>query len=66
MCRLFPGVVKTAFAQRRKQMGKVLGSNYGKEKVLAAMEKCAISPEVRPDRLTVEDFARLTRAIFDL
>ncbi|MBQ8754732.1 MAG: ribosomal RNA small subunit methyltransferase A [Lentisphaeria bacterium] len=66
MCRLFPGVVKTAFAQRRKQMGKVLGSNYGKEKVLAAMEKCGISPEVRPDRLTVEDFARLTRAIFAL
>lgn len=66
LCRLYPGVVKTAFAQRRKQLGKVLGQNYGKEKVLAAFEKVGIPVEIRPDRLTVEDFVNLTRAIFSL
>ncbi len=66
LCRLLPGVVKTVFAQRRKQMGKVLGSNYGKEKSLAALEALGVPPEIRPDKLTVDDFAVLTRKLFDL
>lgn len=58
------GVVKTAFAQRRKQMCKVLGANYGKEKVAAAFAELGMAPEIRPDRVTVEDFAKLTELIF--
>ena len=66
LCRLLPGVVKTVFAQRRKQMGKVLGQNYGKEKAAAALAAVNLPPEVRPDKLTVEQFAALTRRLFDL
>ena len=66
LCRLLPGVVKTAFAQRRKQLGKVLGQNYGKEKALAALEAVGLPPEIRPDRLSVENYAELTRRLFEL
>lgn len=66
LCRLLPGVVKTVFAQRRKQMGKVLGQNYGKEKAAAALAAVNLPPEVRPDKLTVEQFIALTRRLFEL
>jgi len=66
LCRLLPGVVKTVFAQRRKQMGKVLGQNYGKEKTAAALEALKLPHEIRPERLTVDEFAGLTRNLFGL
>ena len=66
LCRRLPGVVKTAFAQRRKQLCKVLGANYGREKTAAAFSALGMAPEIRPDRLTVSDFAALTRKIFNL
>lgn len=66
LCRLLPGVVKTVFAQRRKQMGKVLGQNYGREKAAAALEAVGLPPEIRPDKLTVDQFAGLTRKLFGL
>ncbi len=64
--RLLPGVVRTAFAQRRKQLGKVLGQNYGKEKALAALEAVGLSPEIRPDKLSVDEYVELTRKLFSL
>ena len=66
LCWLLPGVVKTVFAQRRKQMGKVLGQNYGKEKAAAALAAVNLPPEIRPDKLAVDQFAVLTRALFAL
>ncbi len=66
LCRLLPGVVKNVFAQRRKQLGKVLSNNYGKEKALPALEQCGIATETRPDRLTLEQFVELVRALFQL
>lgn len=66
LSRLLPGVVKTVFAQRRKQMGKVLGQNYGKEKTAAALEAIGLPHEIRPDKLTVDQFAGLTRNLFGL
>lgn len=62
--RLLNGLVKTAFAQRRKQLGKVLGNNYGKENVAAAFQKIGIPHEIRPEKLTVEQFVELTRVMF--
>ena len=62
-CRL-RGIVNTAFAQRRKQLGKVLGGAYGREAVLSALECAGISPEIRPDKLTCDDFLRLGMALF--
>ena len=66
LCRKLPGLVKNVFAQRRKQLGKVLGSFYGREKALVALATLGIAPETRPDKLTVAEFAALTREIFDL
>lgn len=66
LCRLLPGVVKNVFAQRRKQMGKVLGQYYGKEKAAAALEALNLPHEIRPDKLTVDQFAALTRKLFAL
>ncbi len=58
------GVVKTAFLCRRKQMGKVLSSNYGREKVESAFAKLGLDMTVRPDRVTPEMFAQLTEELF--
>ena len=58
------GVVKTAFANRRKQMGKVLGANYGKEKTYAAFEAMQLPLEIRPDRVSPAMFAELTGKLF--
>ena len=62
--RLLPGVVKTVFAQRRKQLGKVLSSNYGRERSLAALEALHLPTEIRPDKLTVQQYIELTRQLF--
>ena len=64
IARRLPGVVKTVFAQRRKQLGKVLGNNYGKERALAALAALGIPPETRPERLSVEQFRQLTGELF--
>ena len=61
---IFTGVVRALFNQRRKQMGKVLGSYLGsKEKSLQILEECGFSAELRPDKLTVDDFIRLSNTI---
>lgn len=50
-------VTKLAFSQRRKQMGKVLAGSYGREKVEAAFAAAGIQWEIRPDRVSPEQFA---------
>lgn len=57
-------LVKHAFEQRRKQMGKVLGKIYGREKIENAFNQLEMPLEIRPDKLTVEDFVKLTETIF--
>ena len=58
------GIVNTAFAQRRKQLGKVLGAAYGREAALAALENAGIAPETRPDKLGCEAFFQLAKGLF--
>ena len=58
------GIVNTAFAQRRKQLGKVLGGVYGRETVAAAFAAAGLSPEIRPDKLGCAEFLRLAEGIF--
>ncbi len=64
--RLLPGVVKTVFAQRRKQMGKVLSANFGAEKTAAALSVCGLPREIRPEKVSVEQFIALTAALYGL
>ena len=54
-------IAKIAFAQRRKQMGKVLAASYGKEKVEAAFSAVGLNWEVRPDRVLPEQFLELAQ-----
>ena len=58
------GIVNTAFAQRRKQLGKVLGAAYGKTEALSALTDAGIVPETRPDKLGCGDFFRLGKGLF--
>lgn len=55
-------IVRCAFNQRRKQMGKVLAHLLGREATEAAFAKCGLSMEIRPDKLTVADFIKLAQA----
>ena len=45
-------------------LGKVLGSNYGKDVTAAAFAAIGIPHEIRPEKLTVEQFLQLTYAMF--
>ena len=58
-------LVKMLFNQRRKQMGKVLGSSYGKDTVLQCMSLCGIAPETRPDAVSIDDFFKLIKTIYE-
>jgi len=63
--RAFRSLVQDAFGLRRKQMRRVVRTVErldvaGADQVLAA---AGIDPEVRPETLSPEDFARLLRAI---
>lgn len=56
--------VQNAFSFRRKQLGRVLRTvlNIPAEKAVAIVEACGLTPDLRPEVLSAEDFARLLRA----
>ena len=62
--RAFRLLVQGAFGMRRKQMRRVLRSLYGIDAVAAdaILGATGIDPEVRPETLSPEQFARLLRA----
>ena len=53
------GIVKSVFLQRRKQMGKILASSYGREAVEKALEATGLSWESRPDKVPYQKFLEL-------
>lgn len=60
--RLF---VQNAFSFRRKQLGRVLRTvlNISAEKAIAIVQECGLTPDLRPEVLSPQDFARLTAII---
>ena len=58
------GLINSAFAQRRKQLGKVLGGVYGKTEAATALEAAGIDHEIRPDKLGCDDYLRVAAGIF--
>lgn len=56
-------IIKLAFAKRRKTLANALGEKYGKDDVASALEKLNIRPDVRGERLSLSDFARLSDLI---
>lgn len=63
---LFFRVVRAAFAQRRKTLSNALSSgfpNLGKERIVEILEACSLSPTVRGEALSIEQFAAITNRI---
>ncbi len=61
--RLFR-VVDEGFAERRKTMRNALRRlGLGAEDAASALARCGLEPNVRAERLSLEDFARLAEAV---
>ena len=57
--------VKAGFAQRRKTLVNSLQSGYSlpKDVLAQAIEECGLPADVRGERLSLEDYARLADAL---
>lgn len=60
------GIVKSLFLQRRKQMGKILASSYGKENVEKALDIVGLTWETRPDKVPCQKFIELAQALHEM
>lgn len=58
----FAATVRAAFAQRRKTLRNSLASAWGRERGERALAAAGIPPELRAERLGVEQFVALHRA----
>ena len=65
----FRRVVKAAFGQRRKTLRnclKTLDLETGEDSLAGVLDGCGIVPERRGETLTIDEFAKLSRALFPL
>ncbi len=60
--KLFFSLIRCAFEQRRKTALNALsaGTHFSKDTIKNAMEEAGLSPEIRGEKLQLEDFARLS------
>lgn len=60
-------LIRASFGQRRKTMTNSVGNspelNISKDQLLVALEKCDLSPTIRGEALTLEQFAQLSNAL---
>ena len=58
-------LVRAAFGQRRKTAANSIASGLGmpKESVIAAIEAAGFDPRIRPEALTLKDFAKIQKAL---
>jgi 16S rRNA (adenine1518-N6/adenine1519-N6)-dimethyltransferase len=59
----FVKIVKRAFSQRRKMMLKLLKQDWAADKLAAAFAELKISPQERAEKLSLEQFVKLTQNI---
>jgi 16S rRNA (adenine1518-N6/adenine1519-N6)-dimethyltransferase len=59
----FKRIVKKAFSERRKVMMKLLKQEWDAQSLATAYEQLQLSPQVRAEAVTLQDFARLTQLI---
>lgn len=57
--RVFTKLVKCAFSQRRKMMMKLLKQNWPLERVAIAFEQLGLSPQIRAEKVSLQQFVRL-------
>ena len=57
-------VVRAAFGQRRKTLANALSAVFGdKTAIAAALEACGLPPDIRGERLSIPEFAALSKAL---
>ncbi len=59
----FTRLVKMAFSQRRKMMMKLLKAGWPVEKLRSAFAELGLSEQIRAERVSLEQFARLTELL---
>jgi 16S rRNA (adenine1518-N6/adenine1519-N6)-dimethyltransferase len=59
----FVKIVKRAFSQRRKMMLKLLKQDWSPDKLAGAFATLQISPQERAEKLSLEQFAALTKIL---
>jgi 16S rRNA (adenine1518-N6/adenine1519-N6)-dimethyltransferase len=59
----FMKIVKRAFSQRRKMMPKLLKADWPAEKLAVALDALMLLPQVRAERVTLEQFVALARTL---
>lgn len=67
--RLFRNCIKAAFEMRRKTLENALSSGLGsfsKEQVAEAISLCGFDPKIRGERLSTEDYARLSNCLYEI
>jgi len=58
-------LIKTMFQSRRKQLQKIIKTKFSSQK-LEVLQELGLSPTLRPEDLSVEDFQRLAAKILNL
>ena len=67
--KLFRNCIKAAFEMRRKTLENALSAMLGgfsKEQVASAIAECGFDSKIRGERLSCEDFARLSNSLFEI
>jgi 16S rRNA (adenine1518-N6/adenine1519-N6)-dimethyltransferase len=59
----FVRLVKLAFSQRRKMMAKLLKQDWPVDRLDSALSSLGLSPQVRAEAVSLEQFVRLTEAL---
>ena len=67
--KLFRNCIKAAFEMRRKTLENALTAKLGgftKEQVAEAIARCGFDAKIRGERLSTEDFVKLSNHLFDI
>jgi len=66
--KLFFRIIKAAFEQRRKTLTNALSGKVGVDKagIQNALTECGFDINIRGERLSIEDFARLSDAFYEI
>ncbi len=60
----FVRIVKRSFSQRRKMMLKLLKEDWPEPRLAAEFERLKLSPQVRAEEVSLEQFAQMAQALF--
>lgn len=61
--KLVDWLARIAFGQRRKKMTNTLGKFYGNEKIIEMLTSMGLSPDARPENLTVENYITMAKTL---